>query len=100
MRRKLHPLVLILGITQVVFGLFGFCCGSYFVISGAYVLTNPQFNAKKTPSAYAAKLADDGTNGSYADPMEQNDVQVELIRRIPSYGAAQSLAALGHLFLS
>jgi hypothetical protein len=100
MRKKLHPIVLIVGIAQVVFGLSGFCCGGYYGISGAYIMTNPQFNAKKTPSAYADKLADNGTGGAYMLPMEQDDVQVELIRRIPSYGIAQSLDALTRLLFA
>jgi hypothetical protein len=97
MRKKLHPIVVVVAILQIVFGVLGLGCGGYAGVSGVYVMTNAQYNPKKTPSVYEEKLAGSDSSGL---PLDQNDLQVEWIRRVPSYGLAESLIALASLFLA
>jgi hypothetical protein len=93
MRKKLHPVVLTVGILQVLFGLLGMCCGGFGIIGAVVLFTDPRYSADAPPKPPPGKVAP-GT----VKPMGF-DAQEELIRRVPGYRAVETGRAFVGLFL-
>jgi hypothetical protein len=96
MRKKLHPLVLTVGIVQIVLGLGGMCWGGINAVANAAVI-----GTKGGPAAgagsYGAKMA---PGGGGAAALNGQDLQDELLRRAPSWLYLQTALMAWATFLS
>src|SRR2546430_804073 len=89
MRKKLHPVVLTVGICQVVFGLLGMCCGGFGVIGAVAMLSKQPVPGVTQPAA-----------GSKTSPTPNTmEVQERLVQRVPSYLYEQTAEAFASLFV-
>ncbi len=94
MRKKLHPVVLTVGIMQVAFGVLGLCCGGVSAVDGAMVYSDPSL---QDSSSQARPV---GTPGARPTRHAGNTFVEEVIRRCPAYGAFEIGRGCVGLFLA
>jgi hypothetical protein len=96
MRKKLHPIVLVVGILQVLFGLAGMAVGCVSIGLGVMILIDSKYDVNEESSPFVTKMKAPGG----ARQLTGEDLEVEIIRRVPSYAPEQIASALPGIFLS
>ena len=92
MRKKLHPVVLTVGILQVLFGLLGMCCGGFGVFGSVLLYTDPKYSATAQPNPPPKVTPGAGRPANF-------DPEAEMVRRIPAYREVEAGRAVTGLFL-